>query len=261
MLLEMRSSYLSVSTTLVFFPLAWTCRRMLTDNGLNFTHPITRPSPLFQDDRMNNSPTFSQQKLSLAELEKLSAGGEILEADGSGPKVWKLANGLILKIFRQRRILSSATLSPYALRFIRNARRLEVCGIPTVRPLQYFSLPGKRTTAVLYSPLPGNTVAQLVRDGKADKATILEMALFIRMLHEQGIYFRSLHIGNIVRTPDNQFGLIDIADMSFRRKPLSNALIKRNFQHFKRQLDPFCKRYKCDFPWVLLLDAYNTAMP
>lgn len=210
---------------------------------------------------MNTPPIFSQQKLSLAELEKLSAGGEILEADGAGPKVWKLANGLILKIFRQRRVLSSATLLPYAMRFIRNAQRLEACGIPTVRPLQYFRLPGKRTTAVLYSPLPGSTIAQLVRDGKADEATIREMALFIRKLHEQGIYFRSLHIGNIVRTPDNQLGLIDVADMSFRRKPLSRPLITRNFQHFKRQLDPFCKRYKLEFPWTLLLDAYNAATP
>lgn len=224
------------------------------------TQPGYPAQPTSQDDCMNKPASLSQQKLSLDELEKLSAGGEILEADSLGPKVWRLADGLILKIFRQRRLLSSATLRPYATRFIKNAQRLDTHGIPTVHPLQYFSLPGKRITAVLYSPLPGSTIAQLVRDGKVDEATIWKMALFIRKLHEQGIYFRSLHIGNIVRTPDNQFGLIDVADMSFRRNPLSRPLIKRNFQHFKRQLDTFCKYYKCDFPWESLLEAYEAAI-
>jgi tRNA A-37 threonylcarbamoyl transferase component Bud32 len=209
---------------------------------------------------MNKPAPLSQKRLSFAELEKLSSDGKILEADSRGPKVWQLADGLILKIFRQRRLLSSATLFPYAIRFIKNAQRLDAYGIPTVRPLQYFSLPGKRTTAVLYRPLPGYTIAQLVRNGTLDEATIREMASFIRMLHEKGIYFRSLHVGNIVRTSENKLGLIDIADMSFQRKPLSSALIKRNFQHFKRQLDSFCKHYKCEFPWRSLLDAYEAAV-
>lgn len=234
---------------------------MLTDNGAqNLPDPATRPSPRLLDDHMNKLAPLSQKKLSLAELEKLSAGGEILEADGMGPKVWQLADGMILKIFRQRRLLSSATLFPYAIRFIKNAQRLDAYGIPTVRPLQYLSLPGKRTTAVLYRPLPGDTIAKLVRNGTLSEVTIREMALFIRMLHEKGIYFRSLHVGNIVRTPDNQFGLIDVADMRFRHKPLSRPLINRNFQHFKKQLDPFCKHYKCDFPWSLLLEAYEAAI-
>lgn len=208
---------------------------------------------------MNKPASLPLQKLSRAELESLSAGSEILEADGLGPKVFRLSNGLILKIFRQRRLLSSATLFPYAKRFIRNARRLEACDVPTLRPLQYFDLPEKRTTAVLYSPLPGTTIAQLIRSGEVDEDTIRDIASFIRMLHEKGIYFRSLHIGNIVRTPENRLGLIDIADMSFRRGPLSRTLVERNFQHFKRQLDHFCAYYRCDFPWLALLAAYEAA--
>ena len=208
---------------------------------------------------MNKPASLPLQKLSRAELESLSAGGEILEADGLGPKVYRLNNGLILKIFRQRRLFSSATLFPYASRFIRNAQRLEAFGIPTLRPLQYFDLPEKRTTAVLYSPLPGTTIAQLVRNGEVDEAAIREIACFIRMLHDTGIYFRSLHIGNIVRTPENRLGLIDVADMSFRRRPLSRTLVERNFQHFKRQLDRFCAYYRCEFPWQALLAAYEAA--
>ena len=208
---------------------------------------------------MNKPAPLPQQQLPRAELERLTAGGEILEADGLGPKVYRLDDGLILKIFRQRRLFSSATLFPYARRFLRNAQRLEACGIPTIRPLQYFALPEQRTTAVLYDPLPGTTVAQLVRDGALAPDLIRDMARFIRQLHEQGIYFRSLHIGNIVRTPDMRWGLIDVADMSFRRRALSRSLIERNFRHFKRQLDRFCAYYRCEFPWQALREAYEAA--
>ncbi|SDS88411.1 lipopolysaccharide kinase InaA family protein [Pseudomonas oryzae] len=208
---------------------------------------------------MNKSAPILLQQLPRADLERLTTGGQILEADGLGPKVYQLGNGLILKIFRQRRLFSSATLFPYARRFIRNAQRLEAAGIATISPVQYFDLPEKRTTAVLYRPLPGATVAQLVRNGQLEPAIIRDLAHFIRHLHEKGIYFRSLHIGNIVRTPDQRWGLIDIADMSFRRKSLSRALIERNFRHFKRQLDRFCAHYRCEFPWQALREAYEAA--
>lgn len=212
-----------------------------------------------QDDFMNKPASLPTQKLTQAELENLSAGGEVLEADSFGPKVYKLANGLMLKIFRQRRFFSSATLIPYSRRFIKNAQRLQEYGIPTIHPLQHFRLPEKRTTAVVYSPLPGITIAQLVLAKKITEDTIREIARFIKELHGKGIYFRSLHIGNIIQTPDNQLGLIDIADMHFQRRALSRALSKRNFQHFKRQLDQFCKYNKCDFPWQSLLKAYEEA--
>ncbi|WP_421682583.1 toluene tolerance protein [Stutzerimonas urumqiensis] len=208
---------------------------------------------------MNKSEPIHLKKLLRADLEKLTIGGQILEADGLGPKVFQLSSGLILKIFRQRRLFSSATFSPYAGRFIRNAQRLEATGIATVSPVQYFDLPEKRTTAVLYRPLPGITVAQLARDGKLEPAIIRDLAHFIRRLHQKGIYFRSLHIGNIVRTPEQRWGLIDVADMTFRRRALSRTLIERNFRQFKRHLDHFCAYYRCEFPWQKLREGYDAA--
>jgi RIO-like serine/threonine protein kinase len=55
-------------------------------------------------------------------------------------------------------------------------------------------------------------------------------------LHGAGIYFRSLHLGNIVVTPDNEMGLIDVADMRFLRAPLNAELARRNLQHFARYI-------------------------
>jgi hypothetical protein len=40
-----------------------------------------------------------------------------------------------------------------------------------------------------------------------------QLTLFIIRLHDLGMYFRSLHIGNVVITPDGRIGLIDFADL------------------------------------------------
>jgi len=68
---------------------------------------------------------------------------------------------------------------------------------------------------------------------------ISSLAQFIAQLHEHGIYFRSLHPGNVVLQPDGTFGLIDILDCSFRwfGRPLNRWQRERNFRHFFRYDD------------------------
>ena len=51
------------------------------------------------------------------------------------------------------------------------------------------------------------------------------------MLHEKGILFRSIHLGNILVLENGGFGLIDIADMSLQRRPLGLFKRARNFRH------------------------------
>ena len=48
------------------------------------------------------------------------------------------------------------------------------------------------------------------------------------------MYFRSLHLGNVVITPDGSLGLIDIADMQVLGSSISNQKRKRNFLHLFR---------------------------
>ncbi|MNZ73082.1 hypothetical protein D3C78_914830 [compost metagenome] len=92
-------------------------------------------------------------------------------------------------------------------------------------------------TAVLYQPLPGETLRQLSRQPGFDwQVRLPELVTLVRRLHQSGIYFRSLHLGNIVVTPDQQLGLIDVADMRFLRGPLSARMVKRNVQHFARYI-------------------------
>ncbi|MFC6339038.1 toluene tolerance protein [Pseudomonas sp. CCM 7891] len=176
-------------------------------------------------------------RLAQATLTIMTEGARILEADSFGPKVYLLTDGNILKLFRRKRLFSSALFRPYSQRFITNAAGLHERGIPTLNVLDFYQLPTPGMTAVLYQPLPGETLRQISsKEGFDWQDNLAPLVALIRRLHTAGIYFRSLHLGNIVVTPDNEMGLIDVADMRFLHAPLSPALVKRNLQHFARYI-------------------------
>lgn len=176
-------------------------------------------------------------RLPQAALNRMIEGARVLEADSFGPKVYLLQDGNILKLFRRKRLFSSALFRPYSKRFIDNAAELERLGVPTLQVLEFYQLQAPGMTAVLYRPLPGETLRQISsKDGFNWQQALPALVELIRSLHASGIYFRSLHLGNIVVTPDNQLGLIDVADMRFLRAPLPKHLVRRNLQHFARYI-------------------------
>lgn len=68
---------------------------------------------------------------------------------------------------------------------------------------------------------------------------------FVTGLHQKGIYFRSLHLGNIVRMTSGQLGLIDVADMTLKRRALGQMARRRNMKHMLR--------YAEDASWLELV--------
>jgi len=180
------------------------------------------------------SHRLESQELSEAEFKVLCASAEILEQDAHGLKVLRLQNGDILKIFRVKHFISSARFYSYARRFCKNAERLHERNVPTITIKQLYHLAGTSSSAVLYRPLYGQTVRELVKTGKLDDPILIRLGAFIAQLHDLGIYFRSLHFGNIVLTPDTRCGLIDIADMRIFSSRLSCWRRLRNFRSICR---------------------------
>jgi tRNA A-37 threonylcarbamoyl transferase component Bud32 len=168
-----------------------------------------------------------------AELSRLTEGASILEQDRFGIKVLRLGDETILKMFRVKRWFSSATFYPYSLRFCRNAQRLSQLGIPTLIPVALYRLPEKWKTAVQYMPLPGRTLRQVVDQGDAG-GMAASLGQFVAELHENGVYFRSLHLGNIIFTPEGRLGLIDVADTRFYKSRLNRWQRMRNLKHLCR---------------------------
>jgi len=183
------------------------------------------------------------QALEQARYLALREGATVLEADGTGDKVLRLADGSMLKLFRRKRLLSSAAWYPYAQRFADNCRHLQERQIPCPVVKAVYRIGAIERDAVHYAPLPGQTLRQ-VREQPADHDQLrAQLGRFIAILHERGVYFRSAHMGNVVLTPEGELGLIDIADLRIFRRPLRKSQRLRNFKHMLR--------YPQDRQWLL----------
>lgn len=166
----------------------------------------------------------------------LRAGAEVLETDSSGDKVLRRPDGTFLKLFRRKRLISSAAWYPYARRFADNALALRQRGIPCPRVIDVFRVPSIGRDVVHYHPLAGETLRRVVRGAMdEDEAAYLRDAFnrFVRRLHDRGIYFRSLHLGNVVMSPCGELGLIDISDVRVHRGPLSRFWRERNLRRME----------------------------
>jgi tRNA A-37 threonylcarbamoyl transferase component Bud32 len=177
----------------------------------------------------------------------LRANATVLEADGSGDKVLLLEDGTILKLFRRKRLISSALLFPYAQRFADNIDALKQREIPCPDVIATYRIASISRDAVRYTPLPGLTIRQVLKEHGESAPLRAELGTFIAHLHDQGVYFRSLHLGNVILTPESKLGLIDISDMKCQRRALIDSKRLRNFQHLLR--------YKEDRAWLVESDG------
>jgi tRNA A-37 threonylcarbamoyl transferase component Bud32 len=192
-------------------------------------------------------------------LQQLTANAQIIEEDGLGPKVLRLTDGSFLKLFRRRRWYTSGSFNPYSERFALNSEQLQTLGIPTPQTLDLYRFEDG-STAVHYSPLPGHTLRQVLQGITAPavrQALVERFGKFMAQLHEKGVYFRSLHLGNVLVLDDGEFGLIDLADMRIYPSSLSPSLRQRNLRHMQR--------YTVDRRWLFedhfeaLLNGYAAA--
>jgi len=176
------------------------------------------------------------QKLATADLEHMSSAAQIIEEDGLGPKVLRLTDGSFLKLFRRRRWYTSGSFNPYSERFAVNSEQLRQMGIPTPQTLNLYRV-DDGSSAVHYAPLPGHTLRQVLQSITAPavrQALVERFGKFMAQLHEKGVYFRSLHLGNVLVLEDGEFGLIDLADLRIYPTPLSLSLRQRNLRHMQR---------------------------
>lgn len=176
----------------------------------------------------------------------LTHNAKVVEADARGPKVLLIPDGSYLKVFRRKRLLSSALWHPYAERFANNAAKLAALGIPCPKVLRVYHFASIHTHVVHYLPLPGQTLRHAIHNTD-DQQTLhvlrQQLGSFVAQLHNMGIYFRSIHLGNVILGHDGCLGLIDIADMKIYRRALPSRHRKRNFLHLLR--------YKEDAAWLL----------
>jgi tRNA A-37 threonylcarbamoyl transferase component Bud32 len=164
----------------------------------------------------------------------LRASATVVERDLHGEKVLRLEDGNYLKLFRRKRLLSSAAWYPYAQRFADNAAELRQRGIPCPEVVDVFRIAGFSRDAVRYIPLAGRTLRQVIETDATPQDLPEKLGRFVARLHGSGIYFRSLHLGNILLTPSGALGLIDVADLRTQSRALDSNQRKRNLLRLHR---------------------------
>ena len=180
--------------------------------------------------------------------------GKILEYDHRGVKVVETEDRDIVKIFRLKQTYSSALLFPYAWRFKNNARLLRKKGIETVNVKKVEYCFSEQRHIVTYEKIEGQTIRELLTKNSKDEDLIKKLIEFVARLHANGIYFRSLHFGNIVVTNNGEMALIDIADLSVYPWPLTVNLRIRNWRHLLKY--PFEKSFVTRFGAEHFYDRY-----
>ncbi|ROL83105.1 polymerase [Pseudomonas protegens] len=198
--------------------------------------PLALIAALCISQRARRSTPLTCQVLTPAETEQLIANAHAIESDGLGPKVLQLEDGSFLKLFRPRRWYTSGGFNPYSERFATNSEQLRDMGITTPSILGLYRLTGD-SSAVRYQPLPGRTLRQCLQSAESAEARaplIKSFGAFMAHLHERGVYFRSLHLANVLVLENHQFGLIDLADLRVYPSALRTSLRQRNLRHMQR---------------------------
>jgi O-antigen ligase/tRNA A-37 threonylcarbamoyl transferase component Bud32 len=218
--------------------------------------PLALIAALSINQRARRLSAMPVKTLTSTALQQLTASAQVIEEDGLGPKVLRLIDGSFLKLFRRRRWYTSGSFNPYSERFAANSEQLRNKGIPTPQILDLYRL-NDGSSAVHYTPLPGSTLRQVLQGITAPavrQALVERFGKFMAQLHEQGVYFRSLHLGNVLVLNDGEFGLIDLADMRIYPSSLSLSLRQRNLRHMQRYTED--RRWLFEDHFDALLQGY-----
>lgn len=196
--------------------------------------------------------------ISKEQHKELVAGAKVLEEQSFGVKVWLLPDQRIVKVFRLKRPLSSSRLYPYNTRFANNARRLRARGVSAPNVLETYYCPDIQRHGVMYDLLEGETFHDLLPEAE-DETLFRRFARFLGELHEKGIYFRSVHPGNVLLTEDGGMGLIDIQDIRFWPWRLGKKTRARNFRHlYNSGYNSLAMR---EFGFARFVDLYLQELP
>ncbi|MBI4356748.1 MAG: hypothetical protein HY559_02570 [Gammaproteobacteria bacterium] len=198
-------------------------------------------------------PEPSLQRLTIQQYERLIKNSEILSGGIERPKVFRDRSGDVWKIFRRRRRLTSDLWRPYAFRFIRNAEVLQKRGISTVKIKGLYETPHTEHWKIVhYGYLEGIPFEDLPF---FEQRGFEALARWVAQLHQKGIYFRSLHLKNILwQLKAEQFALVDVSDMACFPKSLGVWRRARNFKALFRRPQDAHKLQK--FGTLKFIEAY-----
>lgn len=190
------------------------------------------------------------------ELDRICNNGKAIDMKGGYPAVVIHPNDTITKLWaRKKGFFSSATFDPYSNRFVRNADELAKRDIIVPKILNHFRLEKSHIQLVTYTSLPGQSIRELIHS-EPNKIDLATLSSYINSLHQKGILFGGMHLGNIIQM-ENGYGLIDFTDVRFYKRPLSDKQRASNLRVPLRYQEDISAMEKAGLP--NLIDTYLAA--
>ena len=148
---------------------------------------------------------------------KLTEAAKLVKRTRTKIRLLLSPDGKIIKHIYRRRLLSTSTLWPYAARFINNAKKLESLNIsvPKINDVYYY--PKLNCDIIVYDYVKGPTLNEIASTN--DFSFFPLLIQYIAQLHQNGIYFKDLHLSNIVYH-DGLFTLIDLETIHCKKRSL-----------------------------------------
>ncbi len=167
-------------------------------------------------------------RISETKLKQIAEAGTILADDDSFVRAIRDSDGRIWKQFRKKSFPSTAALLPYAKRFVKSAELLAKRGINSVAVRDIYTVAETGRHVVVYDEMPGRSLRTVLEIEGAQHLS--DFAQFMALLHERGIYFRSMHLDNVLVLDAGGFALIDVTHVEGFRKALNPWRRARNFK-------------------------------
>lgn len=163
------------------------------------------------------------------ELQQFVRENRVLIGTSERPGLLLTSEQEVVKFFYRRKLISTSIFSPQAKRFRANSIRLKQIGITAPEVSELIFCPEIPVHLAFYQYLKGDDFRVLC--SKNNHPCIDKLPSYMAMLHEKGVYFRAIHLGNVLQLDENELALVDISDLTFRSGQLTTFQRARNIAH------------------------------
>lgn len=190
------------------------------------------------------------KRLNSKQFKLLCSTGQLLKGTAERPKIIRSPENHIIKmIYKRQKWLSSTYIRPYAKRFQARSQKLAMKQIIAPRIIQSYQCPAHQCDILIYPEIQGQPLKQCLNQQR-----LHQLAQFLVELHQKGIFFWDLHLDNIIVTPNNKMGLMDVATAHVSNAPLRLKSRARNLGRlmnidydtltmYKHELNAFFQSY------------------
>lgn len=165
--------------------------------------------------------------ISAGQFNDLMSNKKVITTVKAKPKVL-IDDNQVLKCFYDKTKWAKNKFFPPSFRFVKNAERLHQLGVIAPMISAFCDCRPQRVMLVTYPKLAGQEVRACALTG--DFSLFAAVAHFMARLHQKGIFFRAIHLANILTDAD-RFALIDISETRFYPFPLPLRIRARNLAH------------------------------